>query len=398
MKSKKFESIALFLFAVSIFASGINYLFQIISGRLLNQVEYGTLNSVFSIINILTIFGVAVGLSITKDFANSSNVKGKIDYLLKLFACLSVPFIAIVAFAMRILNFQISVCIFSAIAIFLISSTYIYYGMFQGTKMFLHLSIFNLIQPVIKLSLGIGLILLGLKINAAPIAMIFGALICIIYGHIISCKKFEKSSADFSDIKPILSYMVFTLISTVCVTVFNNIDILIVRSYFSEYDVGIYSCSALFGKVLMYIPTALTVLLVPVAAQNNSEGKIALRKSLIYSFLLSSIAGSGLYILRKPIITIIMGNSYLPAEKYIFPICITIIPLVLATVLINYLIAVGDKIFVSISSLSALAIMLISVMFIHSSIITILLVLAFVYILLTLILFIRSKNVCPKKI
>lgn len=398
MSNKKFEKTAFYLFAVSIFTSGLNYLFQILSGRLLSKADYGTLNSVFSVINILTIFGVAAGLSITKDIANSGKIRGKIDYISKLFAYISLPFTATVICIMKAMHFQTSVCIFSSVAICLISSTYIYYGMLQGSKMFFQLSIFNLILPVIKTVFGTILIILGAGINSAAVAMICGSILCLIYGHAVSCKKFEYSTAAFTDVRPILSYTVFTFISTVCITVFNNIDVLIVRNYFSEYDVGIYSCSALFGKILTYIPSALTVLLVPMAAKNVNEGKKALKKSLLYAFILSSAAGICLYILKKPIISIIMGKDYLPAEKYILPICFAIIPLVLATVLINYLIAIGDKIFVSIVGLSSLAAMLITVMFIHKTIVSILLVLTCVYIILTIILFVRSKRVCLNEI
>lgn len=398
MQSKKFERTAIYLFAVSIFASALNYLFQIISGRLLSQEDFGVLNSVFSVTNILTICGTALGLSITKDIAESGTVDGKIPCIIKFFACIALPFTAAVIGIMKVMNFSLSVCICSAVAICLISSTYIFYGMLQGKKMFVSLSIFNLIQPIFKTILGTVLIVLGLGINSAPVAMIAGSICCLIFGYIVFRKNRAGKRADFTDIKPILSYTVFTLISTVCITVFNNIDILIVRNYFTEYDVGIYSCSALFGKILMYIPSALTVLLVPVAAGNINEGRTALKKSLLYSFLLSSIAGAGLFVLKKPIISIIMGKDYLPASEYILPLCFTVIPLVLATVLINYLIAVGDKVFVSLAGICALAVMMIAVMFIHSTISSVLLILTGVYSVLTVVLFIRSQKACPKEV
>lgn len=398
LQSKKFENTAILLFAVSILASALNYLFQILSGRLLSHEEFGTLNSVFSVINILTIFGTAFGLSIAKDIAKNDIVDDKIICIIKFFLYISVPVIAIIIGIMNIMKFTLPVCICSAVAIFLISFTYVFYGMLQGKKVFWALGIFTLVQPTCKVIFGTVFIKMGFGIISAPISMILGSIFCMIFGYKVFLKIRTDKHAGFSDIKHILNYTAYTLISMICITIFNNIDILIVRNYFTDYDAGIYSCSAMFGKIIMYIPSALTVLLVPVAAGNINEGRKALKKSLLYSFILSFLAGTGLFILKKPIISIIMGKDYLPSGKYILPLCFAVIPLVLSTVLINYLIATGDKFFVSFSGLSALAVMLITVQFIHTTIITVLLILAVIYSVLTIVLFIRSQKVCQKDV
>ena len=40
-KTKSFERQGIIVFAMSIFASGLNYLFQILSGRILDPASYG---------------------------------------------------------------------------------------------------------------------------------------------------------------------------------------------------------------------------------------------------------------------------------------------------------------------------------------------------------------------
>ena len=63
-KDNSFEKQGIIIFAMSLFASGLNYLFQIVSGRILDPVSYGELNSLFSVINILAVIGNSLGLSI----------------------------------------------------------------------------------------------------------------------------------------------------------------------------------------------------------------------------------------------------------------------------------------------------------------------------------------------
>ena len=63
-KDNSFEKQGIIIFAMSLFASGLNYLFQIVSGRILDPVSYGELISLFSVINILAVIGNSLGLSI----------------------------------------------------------------------------------------------------------------------------------------------------------------------------------------------------------------------------------------------------------------------------------------------------------------------------------------------
>lgn len=394
LKSEKlnFEKSAVFMLVMSVIASGFNYLFQIIAGRILSKEDYGTLNSVFSVVNIVTVIGVALGLSIAKNISeNSEKIGGKTKSILKICAFVCPVFFAAVFFAMKLMDYNTSTSIMTAVATFFVSVSYVFHGTLQGKQMFSIVGVFGVIMPAIKCVAGTALLVLNFGLDSALAAITIGSLLSMVFAF-VSLKKnidFSEKAVKFSEVSPIFVFLVFTLVSSLIFVFYNNIDILLVRRYFSEYDVGIYSCSALFGKIILYIPAILTTIMFPKAAQNRKDKSI-LVKTLGYSFLISFAASVILYLLRNFIIKIIMGAEFEPAGEYILPLIAEILPLVLITVLVNYLIARSDKWFVTAACVISVAFIIAAAHFFHSDIKILLLSLSAVYCGLFIILLIRG--------
>jgi len=394
LKTEKlnFEKSAVFMLVMSIIASGFNYLFQIISGRILSKEDYGSLNSVFSVVNIVTVVGVALGLSIAKSISESSEKIGAKIKRIFLICVFSFPvFIASVFVAMRLMNYDNSTSALTAIATYFVSVSYVFHGTLQGKQMFNKVGVFSVILPAIKCAVGSLLIVIGLRFNWVLVAIMFGSILSMAFGF-TSLKgniDFSEKTANYSEVSPVFGFLIFTLISSLILVFYNNIDILLVRRYFSEYDVGIYSCSALFGKIILYIPAILTTIMFPKAAQ-NSRDKSILFKTLGYSFLISFAASAILYLLRSFVIKIIMGAEFESAGDYILPLIAEILPLVLITVLVNFLIARSDKWFVTLACVISVAFIVTVAHFFHSDIKTLLLSLSAVYAVLFIILLVRG--------
>lgn len=364
----------------------------------MDTAQYGELNSLFSVINILTVIGTAMGLSIAKFTAETkSDIGGNIKTIWKQSCIVGIPLFLIIAFALwKGMDFYIVSSILTSGAIVLFSLSYIFYGTMQGKKEFMGVSIFNLIQPMFKITIGILAILLIAKLtgseysyNAVFAVMMASSVVAIIYGY----KKSEKSGLNFNSTvsdknitKNIYRFFFFSLLSSICLVIFNNIDILIMRQFFEEETVGLYSSAALFGKIILYIPTALTIMMVPIVAESKEKGKTALKKTLLYSLGLSVFACIVLYILKDFIISLLMGEKYLSSTEYILPVCIMIIPLVLVTVLVNYLLASGYELFVSACCIGSVLMMIASIYFVHYDIQTILYILTIIYSFLFVIL------------
>ena len=397
-KDTSFEKQGIIIFAMSIFASGLNYLFQIVSGRLLDPTWYGELNSLFSIINILAIIGNSLGLSIVKYVAEIQDDLGaNVKKIFKQCTIFAIPIsVAIVLVMSLLMHYNIVSSILTTISIVSTALAFILYGVLQGKKRFFEVGIYNMMQPVSKMILGTVLLLIGLHYNFVLVAMSTGAVASALYAY--KCIKPEMkvvSNENKTTINNVYKYFLFTLISMICLTIFNNVDILLVRSYFTEEMVGQYSSAALFGKIILYIPQALTIMMVPIVAEHKGDEKKTLFKTLGYSLGLAGCASAGLYILRRLVITILMGEKYLPALEYIAPVCIMMLPLVGVTVLINYLIAYGDKWFVTVSSALGIIGVFTASFMMHTSVSAMIYTISIIYAVLFVVLLARSLTLKP---
>ena len=392
--SNSFEKNGILVFSLSIFGSALNYLFQILSGRILETAQYGELNSLFSIFNIVTVIGTALGFSITKFVAeNNKNIGGNIKSIFKTVFICSFPFLIFLSSVMCfLLKFKMMSSLITSVAITLFSISYIFYGTMQGKKNFMGVSVFNLIQPICKITLGTASLYFISKTidltqpyNIVFIFMSIASLFAMFYGYRVSC----KSGINFGAVPVSDEFFFFFLVSSICLVVFNNIDILIIRQFFDEQTVGLYSSASLFGKIILYIPTALVIMMVPIVAENKSAAKKVFIKTTVYSLLLSLFASIFLYLSKEFIIKLLMGEKYISATEYVLPICIMIIPIVLVTVFVNYLMASGNEIFASASCILSVITMAILVTYMHKDVKEVLYLLATTYIILLIVLSIK---------
>ena len=382
MKNKNsFEKNSLFVLICSILASGLNYLFQVFAGRLLTPESYGDLTAAFAVVNVISVLGTAMSVSIAKYCAENSS---DVTTVRKAVAgCLyAVPGISIAA-ALIVwlgLKYDLYTAALISVSSCCICVSSLYYGYLQGQKLFGKINTFNLIQPGVKLVLGTLLIYAGLSYRSVFYVLCVGAAAAVIYsGRYLYVGKNTVQKADISGgKKAVYKYFLFCLPATACLVLFSNIDVLLIRSLFDEAVLGQYSSIALFGKIILYIPTAVVTVMIPMAAENKTDKSI-LNKSLLLSFCLSFAAAAGLFILKKPLITLIMGEKYLSALTYTLPVCVMMLPLALVTVMINYLLAQGRKKTAVIGSAVAGIVMTVLVIVYHPNVTAVIYELAIVY-------------------
>ena len=260
---------------MTMIANGLNYLFQLLSGRILTPSNYGELNSIFSIISIISVIGSALALSIVKHVSEmENNIGGNIKTIFKQSIIMAIPMSILMSIGLIFgLKYDIVSSTLASIATMGMCIAFIPYGILQGKKKFMKVSVFNLIQPAFKTVFGILLLVLGMHFNSVFVAMIIGSVVAILYANYSSKDEYKIILKNNNQIKKVYQYFLFTLISTLCLTIFNNIDVLLIRNYFPKEIVGQYSSASVFGKIVLYIPQALTIIMVPIIAEHKGNEK-----------------------------------------------------------------------------------------------------------------------------
>jgi O-antigen/teichoic acid export membrane protein len=374
-------------------ANFLNYLFQIIMGRLLNTTDYGTLNALFSIITIFSvpssIISLVVSKYITEFRASNAGIRPLILKIVKivLFASLTLLILAAI-FSGLVANYinisEKQLVIMAALTIVFGFFTAIVAGVFQGEKYFITLGFYNLISPVAKITIGILLVFIGYRLFGIMGAMIMGGIVSMVLGTLIVRMFFhnQQQSETAKNPEGLIRYSLYALVISICMAFMSNIDTILVKHYFAGQLSGVYSSASILGKIILYIPGAFMIVMFPIVAESSGNiHKILgiMKKSVFYISLLLFGSIVILNLFPRLIISILFGAHYLQATGFIRMITVMIIPLSFLTVLMNFYLAI-NRVHLLIASLVAACIAtMLLVYFYHGSIYQVLTVMSIVY-------------------
>jgi len=336
-----------------------NYLYQIIMGRLLPFDEYGALNALFSLITIASVPGAAITLVVSKYITeySATDENYKIGFFLrKTFFYISIFTGVIVAVGLAVsplikVYLKVEKLSFITYVILTIATVFllpISAGTFQGLKKFWQLGIINIISPVARLIIGVILVLVGYRLDGALGALLIGNILAIAYGFWLIRKHFHTQSEKGVVLgrKKALRYGIPVFIITLCITLLTNIDMIMIKHYFSPNESGIYGAAVIFGRAIFYFPSAIVMAMFPLVTEANVLNRdvyTSLKKALLYSFVLCGMGVAGIYMFPELITKIFFGGRYLIALPYIKLLCLAMFPLCLLNVLVNFNLAVSKN-------------------------------------------------------
>lgn len=386
LKKKNFEvnSIILFIFMMS--TNVCNYLFQITTGRLLSVSDYGTVNTLMSLIVYFSIPNSIISMIAARYIAlyhnmnNQKSIASVIQFLLK---CGTVIVLGIgitgglfASSIARLLHLDNHYLVYGCAAVAIINvSAAVMYGILQGLQLFLPYGIQGIINALCKLLGSIGLILLGYRAGGVISAMIAGAVLTVLYCAFYIRRPlaaaFRYRGSSGIDFREFIRFASGTIIAQSCITLLTNGDILLVKALFSDTEAGTYSSAMVIGKISMYVSTAVIAALFPMVVEEHDKGKDTRRlfaKALLYGGGSSLVMALGMILLGNYVIGILFGQKYLDAIHYLPAVCIFIVPLTFLTVIMNYVLAIDRVKFFAVSVLCSTAAILALTSLYHTSV------------------------------
>ncbi|MBN2169201.1 MAG: oligosaccharide flippase family protein [Actinobacteria bacterium] len=289
-------------------ASAINYLFNIVMNRLLGRAAFGDLYSMLSALLIITMGALSVQTVITKYIAKfeAEGEQDKVHVLVKKFskiffivggASIAVSIAAAwpVASVMKLESPFYVIILGSTVGVALYLC--LPFGILQGEQRFVGLGAANIGNAVFRMLLGVGFVLVGFGVfgalGATPIA---GAAISLVVMYMFRDKLRPPvdSHAEF-DIVPAVRYLVPVAVSIFLVYMLTQVDVILVKVFFSRTAAGTYSYAALAGKAVLFLPEGISLVMFPRVSELKAKGMPTTRV-LAYSLLavtvmVSAVAG-----------------------------------------------------------------------------------------------------------
>jgi len=326
-------------FAASV-GSLLNLVYQLYMVRHLAPVDYGVLNSLVGLLLIISVPAGTLQTAITKFvstfYAHRQWKKIKI-FLLKLakvvfFFGLAFFFIIVlgsgyIASFLQIPSFLPVIII--GLLLFLSVILPLSLGGLQGLQMFRWFGLSMITSGGLKVAMGILLVSLGFRVMGALSAYI-AASVTMFFLSFGPLKSFISGKCKLSDVSfgtapsgtyseeinfgEIYKYFLPVAVTFLCFMALVNGDVILVKHFFSPLEAGYFSIAQMAGKIILFLPGAITVVMFPKASHLHAQGKNTrpiLKKSLVIAGVLCGGAALICIIFPSLVIKILSGKEYM---------------------------------------------------------------------------------------
>ncbi len=274
------------LFVGGVAGGILGYLFQIIMGRMLSVSEYGIFSALMAMIVVIGAPMTTLSMIISRRVSTyrSEQDNGKLGYLFywinRKLLLIAVVLVVLVVFNIKPLqNFLLiekNAHLYLLLIILLIAFPQAVNNAYlQGLQYFKWLSVSGVLTTLLKIIIAVILIYFGLGVAGALGGVIFSTFIILILTYVVLRPSLSKNNASISNTTHLLFKSAMpVLLANVAFAVMTQIDMVLVKYYFSEQEVGIYAAASILGKAVMYLPGGIAMALFPMVAENHASGKV----------------------------------------------------------------------------------------------------------------------------
>jgi len=375
------------IFVGTFLANIINYLFNLMMGRMLSVADYGLLSSLSSLFILSAIFAIAFGNVITRFIATyngNDNKQGEQAVLLIGTKYVTI-FSTLILFMLIMLSPLIGKFLHVSNNIFVILIAFSSFftlmlslpqGFIQGKMRFLLLSVITILQPVLKLIVAVVLLLLGYSILGPFIGILVGGALptVMLYYYIFRnlVKKRQLESFNEQSFKKEFIHSSYTFfLSGIGITILQNTDIMLVRHFFGPYESGLYAALSLMGKAIFYFTSPINAVFFPLIAFRKERKQRLFHVVVLASGLIAglSTAMSFVYFAIPEVVIKIFfpSSSYQDVGRYLGFFSLYILAFSLVFLFNNFYLSIGRMGVYKVTLFAAL-LQVILILFIHQTI------------------------------
>lgn len=343
----------------SLLGSFFSYLLQFGLGRVLSVEDFGSFNVLLSFSYLLGVPAGVFGLSLVKlvssllakeDFKTLTTLFWKLVWLSLLIGGIIfiVIFLArdVISRGLRIGDVM-AVVMFGAVMGFSFFNV-IQQSYFQGLMRFKALSIYRVLSSVFRLVLPFLFAYLGYRVAGVFFGMSIGILLTFILSLFGLRKNFtEYENADVRQhVGFILSFGASVLFINFGLMLLNNVDMILVKSFFDPTLAGYYAGTVTLGKILLFGAGSVATVMFPVISNLVGKGESYKRQFRLFFIIqvIFSIGGMLSFWFLPSIVThVFFGSKFDSSIEYLPLFSIFIGLYVILNFLILYFLAINKN-------------------------------------------------------
>jgi len=325
------------LFAGTMIANVLNYIFHLVVGRMVSPSAYGEIESLISLLTIISVPAgtltliatkYAADMKATQDFSGTYKLsKYLTNKVLMYGAPLFLVFLLCTPLVQNFLKIESSVPILLLWGVmffsFLSAATS---GILTGWQKFTNTSLVGVLSTSLKLLAVLLFLKLGFTVSGVLGSFILSTLF-IYLANLFLLKRFfqrntqgkqEETVMTFSDMK---SYVVPAFYGTLSIAILGNIDMIFSKHHLEATASGEYGALSVAAKTIFFVTGVLTTVLFAMSAEENKQGKKGSHTFRLAVGLTAFVAfGSIIFFSLFPefVVSMLFGEKYL-AVSHLLP-------------------------------------------------------------------------------
>lgn len=325
------------LFAGTMGANVLNYIFHLMVGRMVSPSAYGEIESLISLLTIISVPAGTLTLIATKyaaDMKAAGNIAGTYAlsrYLTKKVFIFGAPlFLVALLFTPLVKDFlntegSLPILLLWGVMFFAFLGAATS-GILTGWQKFTNTSVIGVLATVSKLLLALLLLKLGFAVSGVVGSYVLSTLFIYVanlfllqrFFHKNTEEKQEEASIAFSSMK---GYVIPAFYGTLAIALLGNIDMIFAKHHLEATVSGEYGALSVAAKTIFFVTGVLTTVLFAMSAEESKQGRKGSRTfALAVGLTALVVTGSILFFSLFPefVVSLLFGEKYL-AVSHLLP-------------------------------------------------------------------------------
>ena len=369
IRSSVFLQNSIVLFAGTMVANVLNYVFHFVIGRMVEPAVYGEVESIVSLLVIVSVPGTAIAIIATR-YAASAKASGDRDMSRKIFRYINtkmlffggglfVGAIVLTPWVMEFLKIDRFVAMamlwgMMLLSFFSASAT----GMLSGWQKFGWVSIGNVASAAAKLFFSVLFVMLGFSVSGVVgaffLASVAGYAIFTLFLRRLHRQAADDASSEMRDESPrgetlpsMRSYAFPVLWTSLAVAILGNVDMVLAKYHLDPDTAGVYGALFIVSKTIYFVGGILVSVMFAMASEEHdrvlsgvgSNSKL-FRNAFALTALFSIGAVAFFALFPTFVLQVFFGATYVGAAEYLGWFALANAFLVLAHFLSQHLLAI----------------------------------------------------------
>lgn len=346
------------VFAATMLANLMNYLFRFLAARYVTIAEYGELSALLAFVNLSLAPALILAVAVTKysSLFHALNEIGSLKSLkhlvFKFGAACSIGLLCggtlaspALAHYLHLRNALAVVAASAVVAVYFVVPSL--WSLLQGAQKFYVYAFVVALDGVLKVSLGLMAIFAGYSLAGVLFWYASGGLISLIVAVCLLIRDDRRVASapikfDFARLWQTISGATAT---TLAIALLSSIDLVLVQHFFRPSAVGLYAAANICGKSLLFVVSFLPSVVLPKAAYLTSKGESP-RPVLIYALSISTSASAVILLVyltaSTNVITFFASAKYAAGSVYVFQYGIAMFLLACVNLVASYRMGIHD--------------------------------------------------------